>query len=280
MKNYISPKNSRFNRYSIRSHFIDFIVKIEFCLIIFVCILFIALSKSGSKFTKDSSDLIYNIVNPVANVISSPFRMVISVIVDFGDLVDAKKENIRLRDQNQELQSALLKLSYVDSENRELKEILNFVLPKSTKFTTLKIFGRTYGIFNHNFTVTKDPNQDLHDGDITIFKKSVIGRVVYSFDDMARVMLLTDSKSRIPVISSNSRNRGILTGNNSQTMEIKYLSKNHSIVEGELIFTSSDGDQIPPGILVGKVTKVSGKRAFVRMAEDVNDIDQVTIIQY
>ncbi len=91
---------------------------------------------------------------------------------------------------------------------------------------------------------------------------------------------MTDYRSRIPVISSNSRNRGILTGKNSQIMEIKYLSKNHNIAEGELIFTSSDGDQIPPGILVGKVVNVKGVRVFVKMVEDVNDIDQLTIIQY
>jgi cell shape-determining protein MreC len=74
--------------------------------------------------------------------------------------------------------------------------------------------------------------------------------------------------------------RGILSGNNSASMEILYLQKNHTIRAGDWIFTSGDGDTLPPGLLIGVVKKVDASYAAVEMIENVNNLDIVTIMDY
>ena len=63
-------------------------------------------------------------------------------------------------------------------------------------------------------------------------------------------------------------------------MEIMYLQKNHTIRPGDWIFTSGDGDTLPPGLLIGIVRKVDKSYAAVQMAENINNSDIVTILDY
>ena len=280
MKQYLRPEKSNYNQYSIRGHFVSFFSKIELFFLIILCVLFISMSKSNHNFTKAISNTIFTIATPIVDVFSYPFKTAYILILDFQELVDAKEQNASLRLENQELKKAVVNTVYVKKENQELRKVLRFAAPKSTNYMTVQVIGRSYGLFNHNLTVKHPQQSVIKDGSIVIYKKSVIGRVVQTLSEKSRIMLLTDAKSRIPVVSADSRNRGILTGSNSNIMEIKYLSKNHTITEGELIFTSSDGGQIIPGILTGVVTKVSSGRVFVEIVEDINNIDQVTILQY
>ncbi len=280
MKQYLRPEQARFNKYNIASHFINFLNKIELYFLVFLCLIFISMSRSDHIVTRYISSAIFSASTPIVNIFSYPFKTVYTLILDFQELVDAKKQNVTLRKENQELRKILVNTIYIKNENKELKEILKFVVPKSTNYMTVQIVGRSYGLFNHNFTVKHPDDASIKTGSIVVYKKSVVGRVVQTFAGKSRVMLLTDAKSRIPVVSADSRARGILTGYNSSEMEIRYLSKNHGITQGELVFTSSDGDQIPPGILAGVVTKVELDRVFVKLAENINNIDYLTILQY
>ena len=63
-------------------------------------------------------------------------------------------------------------------------------------------------------------------------------------------------------------------------MEILYLPKNHDIKEGDWIFTSGDGDSLPPGLLVGVVKEAKKDYVGVAMIENINSMDVATVINY
>jgi cell shape-determining protein MreC len=58
------------------------------------------------------------------------------------------------------------------------------------------------------------------------------------------------------------------------------LPKNHGIEENDWVFTSGDGDTLPPGLLIGVVKKVDKEEVKVAMVEDVSNADIVTILDY
>ena len=47
-----------------------------------------------------------------------------------------------------------------------------------------------------------------------------------------------------------------------------------------MIFTSGDGDTLPPGLLAGVVRKVADESVLVEMVEDANNADLVTVVSY
>ncbi len=179
-----------------------------------------------------------------------------------------------------ELKSFYVKSLNIHQENKELRSILDFVTAKASNFKVARVIGRAHQIFNQKVFIDAGSNRGLQEGAIVAGVHGVIGRVAEVGEDKSRLILLNDASSRIPVVTSRSRDRAILVGNNGGLMEMLYLSKNHKIEVGDWVFTSGDGDTLPPGLLVGVVKKVDGDSVLIAMVEDLANADIVTIISY
>ena len=58
-------------------------------------------------------------------------------------------------------------------------------------------------------------------------KYAMIGRISQVGESKSRILLPTDINSHLPIITSGSKNRGILKGGGNEIMEILYLDKDH-----------------------------------------------------
>ena len=266
--------------YSFKHSFDLVFRKIETVLFSFLCVIFLIVSKVNSGFSEKVSFGFIGVSMPIVKVISLPFNASINLLTNFRELVEAKKENEVLKEDLAKLKSFYIKSLNVHQENKELRSILDFVTSKSSHFKVARIIGRSHQIFNQKVFIDAGKNSNLKEGAIVTGDRGVIGRVSEVGEDKSRLILLNDASSRIPVITSKTRTRAILAGNNSGIMEMLYLPKNHKIEVGDWVFTSGDGDTLPPGLLVGVVKKVDKDSAFIAMIEDVNNADIVTIISY
>ncbi len=279
MREYLSFAHTKTN-YSFQHSFSLVYRKVETVLFSFLCVIFLINSRLESNFSKDISFAFVNISLPIVKTISFPFNSIINLLIDFNELIEAKKENDSLREEIEKLKSFYISSLNIHQENQQLKEILGFVSSKTSGFKVAKIVGKTNQTFNQKFFLDAGKSRDIKEGSIVTGNKGAIGRVTESGENKSIVMILTDSASRIPVISSKTSVRGILAGNGSNLMEILYLPPNHNISEGDFIFTSGDGDTLPPAVLVGVVAKVKDNNVSVAMAEDVNKANFVAVMNY
>src|SRR3546814_13615807 len=67
----------------------------------------------------------------------------------------------------------------------------------------------------------------------------------------ARILLINDLNSRIPVLVEPSRERAVLAGDNSSRPRLVYLDVSAEIGTGDRVVTSGQGGVVPPGIPVG-----------------------------
>lgn len=274
-----------FNDYSksnlIIKHSFDLIFrKVETFFFIVLSIIFLITSKVNHNLTAKISNFFITISNPVVQTVATPINTTIDIFINLKQLIIAKRENKKLREELATLQNYYINSLAIHQENKELRDALNFVKSKTENYKIARIIGMSHQSFNHKLLIDAGKNRNIKEGQLIAGNRGVIGRVAEVFDDKSRVLLITDTNSRIPIIASKARNRGILTGNNSNLMEILYLPKNHQITLGDKIFTSSDGDVIPPGILVGIVKKINRNGVFVIGVEDINSSNIVTIIDY
>lgn len=254
--------------------------KIETIFFIFLCIICLIASKINRDFSNKVSNGFIIISTPVIKIISLPISSSIDLIVNFNKLAMAKKENIQLKEELFKLQNYYLTSLAIHQENKELRSALNFVKSKTENYKIARVIGMSHQAFDQKLLIDSGKSRDIKEGQIIAGNRGVIGRVSEVFEDKSRILLLTDSSSRIPIIASRARNRGILAGNNSGLMEILYLPKNHQISIGDKIFTSSDGDAVPPGLLIGVVRKIDKNSVYVSGIEDINSLNIVTIIDY
>jgi rod shape-determining protein MreC len=247
---------------------------------IFLCIICLIASKINRDFNNKISNGFIAISTPIIKIISLPINSSIDLVVNFNKLAMAKKENIQLKEELFKLQNYYLTSLAIHQENQELRSALNFVKSKTENYKIARVIGISHQAFDQKLFIDSGKSRNIKEGQIIAGNRGVIGRVAEVFEDKSRILLLTDSSSRIPIIASRARNRGILAGNNSGLMEILYLPKNHQINIGDKIFTSSDGDAIPPGLLIGVVKKIDKNSVYVSGIEDINSLNIVTIIDY
>ena len=276
---HLNFSNKRVN-YSIKHSFGLVFNKIETVFFSFLCVVCLVVSKVDHDFSRDVSSVFVNISLPVAKFAAFPFNVAFSLVTDFGELVLAKEENQNLKEELEKLRSFYIKSLNIHQENKDLREMLQFVSSKSANFKVAQIIGRSRPLFNQKIFIDAGEDRGLKEGEIITGKRGVIGRVAEVYENKSHIFLLNDAISRIPVITSQARAKGILAGNGSGMMEILYLPKNHNIQVGEMIFTSGDGDTLPPGLLAGVVSKVNKDSVLVSMVEDVNNADLVTILVY
>ncbi len=280
MKQYLNFNYRNVRNYSLQHYVSEFFKRVELILVLALSIAFLIASKTNKNFSNNVSFAFVNISLPIVKIAAFPFNTAISLLIDFEELIAAKKENEILKEENTKLRALQIEALNFNNENKQLKNMLGFASVRSAQYVMAKISGRTHGLFNQNLFLNVGKDRNIKEGNIVTGATGMIGRVVDVGDNKSRLMLVNDANSHIPIIASKARARGILVGNGTNLMKITYLSKNHQIKVGDLIFTSGDGDTLMPAIIVGVVRKVDGQNVGVEMIEDINNADIVTIMQY
>jgi rod shape-determining protein MreC len=278
-KNYLEYKKPRAD-FFVYHNLSGIFRRIETLLFVFLCLVLIITSKFSSKVTDAISMKVVNYSMPIARIVSMPLNAVVGMTINFQELIDAKNKNILLVAENEKLKSLYIKSLNIHQENTQLKEILKYVGLRSTKFLVARLIAHPYQTYSRNVFIDTGNVQGVKEDDIVTGNNALIGRIEQVSDTKSRVLLATDINSRIPVIVSGARTKGILAGNNSNVMEILYLEKNHHITTGDMVFTSGDGDALPPGLLIGVVTAIDKGYAEVEMIENVKNLDVVSVINY
>lgn len=279
MAYYLDFDKKKYNL-SVKYSFFIIYKKIETLIFVFLCIIFLLTSKIHEEYSKKVSYFFVNISAPISQIIAFPINTVIILFNNFNDLIFAKKENKALKEELEKLKFYYINSLNIHQENKELRNALNFVKSRSTNYKSARLIGIANQNFGNKIYIDAGKNRNIKEGSIVIGNFGVIGRIQQVDEDISKIILITDSLSHIPIIASKARVRGILVGNNSEYMEINYLNKNNRIEIGDQIFTSGDGDTLPPGLLIGVVKKINKNSVFVVPVENINKVNIATIIEF
>ncbi|MEM7525466.1 MAG: rod shape-determining protein MreC, partial [Pseudomonadota bacterium] len=110
--------------------------------------------------------------------------------------------------------------------------------------------------------------------------EGLVGRVVGVGDRAARLLLLTDFNSRVPVKVLPSGRRAILTGANDDAPRLSFLDAVAGVASGDRVVTSGDGGVFPPDLLVGAVAVIGEYGARVQVSADYERLEFVRVLRY
>ena len=223
---------------------------------------------------------VVDFVAPIMNVMARPAATVADAIEGINELSRLREENAKLRGQNERLlrwQAAGLKLS---GENDRLRGLLRFVPETEIDFVTARVVGDSGGVFVRSIVVVAGARDGVAKGQAAMTGDGLIGRVVSVGSRSARILLITDLNSRIPVIFEESRERAILAGDNTAAPKISFLRHGARINTGDRIVTSGHGGVLPPGLPIGIVSSVAGEEIQVRPFASLDRLEFVRVIAY
>ena len=148
------------------------------------------------------------------------------------------------------------------------------------------------GPFTRTLVANAGADHGVRVGFIALNEYGLVGRVVSVGRRSARVLMLDDYNSRIPVIGESSRVRAVLAGQATQppelltrpfeveTPRLDFVVGAQSLREGEQVITSGDGGLFPRGIPVGIARRGSDRIWRVALAAGSRPIDFVRLIPF
>ena len=244
-----------------------------------ISLFFILLSKVDSVVIEAANKAALEVSGPVMQVVEYPSRIIHRIYTFFYDISHIYIENRALREENKQLIMLQNKLRALEVENQLLSRLLNYVPPADAGFISAKIIAESGDNFTHILLVYVGDEQ-VKKGQIVMGEESVIGRIDEVSGHYARVILITDINSKIPVTVERTRARAILSGDNTATPKLIFLRSSADVKEGDVIVTSGVGGMFPTGLPVGFVSSTRNSDITVETIEDIGRIEYVRIVDY
>jgi len=246
-------------------------------LLIGLSMILLVVGKVDVRLAAAVDDLLRDSVIPVLAVLRPPLEVARHGLDQIKAILATNEENRRLREENRLLIARDAEAAWLTVENRSLRRMLAVpATPKAPKRLTVRIVGDSGGGFVRALLIDAGREQGVVTGMPALAPEGLVGRVVDVGRTSARVLLVTDFNSRIPVVIAGSGDHAVLEGDNSALPRLRFLPLNPSFADGDRVLTSGRGGIIPPGLPVGNVRE-SGGQTRVTPLVDWSRLDYLTL---
>ena len=177
-------------------------------------------------------------------------------------LVSAKKvlidENIKLHYRQTILEAELQKLMAIKEENSQLKQLLLTSSKEKMNAMAAQILAVDATNSRQLVILDKGKRDGVYVGQPVLDAKGVMGQIIDVGYLTSTVLLISDSKSAVPVSNNRTGEHAILVGtNDAGLLSLINLPHTASIAKGDLLVTSGLGRLYPEGYPVGRVEKIT-----------------------
>ena len=264
---------------AIRSALLQRGAKQKFSLFVLILLsLFIfVLDISELKPIKILRSLLNDGVYRISAISSSPIKFSGTVKDFFITHIFVYKENRKLKIELEKLKNKDFQTLYLQTENKRLQDIIQ--LEKKSAFTTIaaKVILDKNSPYLNSVIINKGSNSRIKLGMPVLGKGNLVGRVVEVNFLSARILLLNDLNSKIPVMISPKGSQAILSGRGEDKPKLEYLPEKFELSDKNLVFTSGKDGIFFEGIPVGNVIFEDNK-IKVKLFSDPNQISFVNVI--
>ena len=166
-------------------------------------------------------------------------------------------ENIELKEENKNLLSLLASQAELEEENYFLREALNLPTLEERKLHEAEIFDFQFTPDGYSLFINKGESDGIEKGLIVITSSGIlVGAVDEVFKNYSRVVTVTNLKFKVTIKILLKNISGIANGASKEGVFLDFISQNDEVIEGDMVVTSGT-DIFPPGLIVGKISRVS-----------------------
>ncbi|MDP5085266.1 MAG: rod shape-determining protein MreC [Yoonia sp.] len=209
----------------------------------------------------------------------APITGTANLINDFQSYQQLRAQNQDLRRELQQMKAWREAALQLEQENAKLLDLNNVSLDPQLTFVTGVVITDSGSPFRQSVLVNVGARDGIIDGWPTMDGIGLVGRIAGVGQETSRVMLLTDTSSRIPVTIQPSGQKAILAGDNSLNPPLDFLENEALIRPGDRVVSSGDGGVFPADLLVGQVALGTDGRMRVRLAADYQRLEFLRVLR-
>jgi rod shape-determining protein MreC len=207
-----------------------------------------------------------------------------------SDLLDAKSENEKLREENEQMRARLIEIQTAQEEATLQSGIAGPSFPDDFEPVVARIIGRPPSPYQQEITISAGSDDRIAVNAPVVTEEGLVGLVTDVTDSQARITLLTDQSSAVSGVVLESGAAGVVRhGASSSSLILDRVEKDEMVAEGNTVITSGWKTEtfeslFPRGIPIGIVESVGQqdvdlfKRVQIAPLVDFDSLSMVIVL--
>ncbi len=208
-----------------------------------------------------------------------PVTGTINLVRDFQSYQRIYQQNQELRRELQQMKSWKEAALQLEQENARLLDLNSVRLDPRLTHVTGVVVADSGSPFRQSVLLNVGRRDGVLDGVATMDGLGLVGRISGVGERASRVILLTDTTSRIPAVIQPSGQNVIVVGDNTRSPPVDFLENPDLVRPGDRVVSSGDGGVFPAGLVIGQVAKDPGGRLRVRLSADYERLEFLRVLR-
>lgn len=209
----------------------------------------------------------------------APVTASVNLIRDFQSYQSLYEQNQELRRELQQMKSWKEAALQLEQENARLLDLNNVRLDPQLTYVTGVVLADSGSPFRQSLLLNVGKRDGIQDGWAAMDGLGLVGRISGVGERTSRVIMLTDTSSKVPALIQPSGQRALVVGDNSMAPPIDFLEDADQVRPGDRVITSGDAGVLPPGLVIGQVAKDPGGRLRVRLSADIERLEFLRVLR-
>jgi rod shape-determining protein MreC len=216
---------------------------------------------------------------PILDVVTAPVRGA-SAVVDWVSSFFSRGAHVRrLETENMRLKLVSERSAELARQHQQLRSLLKVVEPKAGLVRTARIVGASSASYLQSAVITAGARHGVRANQPIRDEAGLVGQVIEVGRWSSRVLLITDSQSRIPVRNLRTGQMGYAAGQNASLMLITMAEPGSEVSPKDVFVTSGEGGIFPPGIPVGTVVAILQGEPQLKSAAHLRQLSYALILR-
>jgi rod shape-determining protein MreC len=206
-------------------------------------------------------------------------------VVNLFHLPSLSRERADLQKEVDQLRAQRIESKELEVQLEELKRLLHWTEGQAELETVgADIIGQSPNNWQRLMIVNRGSSAGVKKYMSVVTDQGLVGRIISVGSRSAVVQLITDSRSSVGARDQRSRETAIVEGKNDDTLRLNAMKEDADLKVGDIAETSGLGGTCPPGIPIGRISKVtkrtSGLTRYVEVKPFVSfsKLDKVLVV--
>ncbi len=208
-----------------------------------------------------------------------PFTKAAGMIDQFQSYAALYEQNQELRRELQQMKAWKEAALQLEQKNARLLDLNQVRLDAKLTHVTGQVLADSGSPFRQSVLINVGARDGILDGWATMDGIGLVGRISGVGERTSRVILLTDTNSRIPVTVQPSGQKALLSGDNTSLPPLEFLEDADEVRPGDRVVSSGDGGMFPAGLLVGQVVMGTDRRLRVTLSADYQRLEFLRVLR-
>ncbi|MGI4879160.1 MAG: rod shape-determining protein MreC, partial [Janthinobacterium lividum] len=219
-----------------------------------------------------------DIVAPFWSTVRVPFDWLGGVGDTIGDYIGTVPRNRLLAAQLHDARLALQRQDALAAENVALKRLLHVIEPRNELIVVARFAGASSGSYARSAMISVGRSAGVVPGQPVRADGGLVGRTVEAGNHAARILLLTDTNSRVPVTVVRTGQPALAVGAAGRLIEVRdRLGAEVPLKAGDRLLTSGAGGIFAPQIPVAEVVDPRHEPPLARPYVDPATLSYVAV---